>query len=170
MPAEWVVARVQRDDILTLRDRVLAAPGGAAIAGDLGLARRHWAAWAADEVVGCVSVMRVRGYALRGMAVSPDHQRLGVGTALLRAVCAEVDAAMWCNARLASVPFYAHAGWTLAGPTFEMQEIGEVALVDLAHVFDGFRLSHVEHRQLDVSKPAVRVVAQGCDRALHSRG
>ncbi len=122
MPLEVTVERVERDLILELRARVLSCPGArvAALSGDLSPTTRHWAAWLGDAVVGCVSVMRLRGWALRGMAVSAEHQRQGVGERLLQAVYAEVDGPMWCNARLQAVSFYSHLGWVEVGPVFSM--------------------------------------------------
>ncbi|MEE2828180.1 MAG: GNAT family N-acetyltransferase [Myxococcota bacterium] len=122
MALEVTVERVERDQILELRARVLSDVGArvAALSGDLSPATRHWAAWLDDAVVGCVSVMRLRGWALRGMAVSEEHQRKGVGQRLLQAVHAEVDGPMWCNARLQAVPFYSQLGWVQVGPIFSM--------------------------------------------------
>ena len=122
MPLEVTVERVERDLILELRARVLSGPGTrvAALSGDLSPTTRHWAAWLGDAVVGCASVMRLRGWALRGMAVSAEHQRQGIGRRLLQAVYAEVDGPMWCNARLQAVPFYSQLGWVQVGPIFSM--------------------------------------------------
>jgi GNAT superfamily N-acetyltransferase len=85
---------------------------------------RHWAAFAADSVIGCVSVMQLRGYALRGLAVAAQHRRRGIGAKLLQTVHAEVDEPMWCNARIEAVPFYLSMGWLAVGPTFEMRKGG----------------------------------------------
>ena len=122
MPLDVTIGRVERDVILKLRARELSYPGipVTALSGDLSSTTRHWAAWLGDAVVGCVSVMRLRGWALRGMAVAKEHQRQGVGERLLHAVCTEVDEPMWCNARLEAVPFYSHLGWVQAGPIFYM--------------------------------------------------
>ena len=122
MPLEVTVERIERDLILDLRARVLSGPQTrvAALSGDLSPTTRHWAAWLDGAVVGCVSVMRLRGWALRGMAVSAERQRQGVGERLLQAVYAEVDEPMWCNARLQAVSFYSHLGWVEVGPVFCM--------------------------------------------------
>jgi phosphoribosylformimino-5-aminoimidazole carboxamide ribotide isomerase len=122
VPLEVTVERVERDLILELRARVLSEPGTrvAALSGDLSPTTRHWAACLDDAVVGCVSVMRLRGWAMRGMAVSAERQRQGVGERLLQAVYAEVDGPMWCNARLQAVSFYSHRGWVEVGPVFCM--------------------------------------------------
>jgi len=124
--ADLAVRRVSRDVIVPLRRRVLSLPGGAVttLGGDLGPETRHWAALAGDDVVGCVSVMALRGWALRGMAVSPERRRQGVGARLLAVVCDDVNAAMWCNARRVAVPFYAAMGWVAMGPQFVLGEGG----------------------------------------------
>ncbi len=126
MPPELRVERVERDRILALRAQALNADGTgkAAFSGDLRATTRHWAALVDDAVVGCASVMRLRGYALRGMAVAREFRRRGIGARMLRVVCAEVDAPMWCNARLDAVPFYLHRGWLEAGPTFDLRDKG----------------------------------------------
>ncbi len=126
MTPDLEVRRVDRATILGLRGRVLSSPDARVGALDLDFDRetRHWAALAAGETVGCVSVMRLRGYVLRGMAVSPDLQRRGVGSALMRVVCGEVLAPMWCNARLDVVGFYARTGWRAVGPVFDLEHRG----------------------------------------------
>jgi GNAT superfamily N-acetyltransferase len=68
--------------------------------------------------------MDLRGYALRAMAVSPERQRQGIGTRLLRVVQAEVDTTLWCNARVDAVGFYARLGWLAVGPVFEIEHHG----------------------------------------------
>ena len=122
MPLEIRVERVGRAPILDLRARVLSVPQApvGTLSGDLSPTTRHWAARVGDVVIGCVSVMRLRGWALRGMAVAPEYQRQGVGACLLQAVCAEVHEPMWCNARLQAVSFYSHLGWLEVGPVFYM--------------------------------------------------
>jgi GNAT superfamily N-acetyltransferase len=126
MTPDFEVRRVDRAAVLELRGRVLSSPAARVGAFHLDLHRetRHWAAYAAGETVGCVSVMRLRGHVLRGMAVSPEHQRRGVGGALMRVVCTEVLAPMWCNARLDVVGFYAHRGWSAVGPIFDVEHRG----------------------------------------------
>ena len=125
MPLDVCVERIERDRILAFRAREFSGDsGGGAFGGDLAATTRHWAATVDGVVVGCVSALRLRGHALRGMAVAPEFRRQGVGAQLLRAVHAEVEAPMWCNARIASVPFYESMGWIAVGPTFEMGSRG----------------------------------------------
>ncbi len=126
MPPDLRVERVERDRILALRALALGGhgKGSTAFSRDLATTTRHWAATVDGVVVGCVSVMRLRGHALRGMAVAAEHRRQGIGARLLRAVCVEVDAPMWCNARIEAVPFYVHRGWSEVGPVFELRDKG----------------------------------------------
>lgn len=126
MPHDLRVDRVERDRILELRARALGGhgKGSTTFSGDLAATTRHWAATLDGAVVGCVSVMRLRGYALRGMAVATEHRRQRIGARLLRVVCAEVHAPMWCNARIQAVPFYVQMGWIEAGPTFDLRDRG----------------------------------------------
>jgi GNAT superfamily N-acetyltransferase len=123
---ELRIERVERHRITALRDRVLsdATHTVRTVSGDRATTTRHWAALLGETVVGCASVMQLRGHALRAMAVAPEHQGAGVGAALLRVVVAEVDRPMWCNARLAAVPFYARMGWVAVGPVFVLQDRG----------------------------------------------
>jgi GNAT superfamily N-acetyltransferase len=116
------ISRGEREEILALRRRVLSEPDSpvSTLSRDRAPRTRHWVARVDGAVVGCVSVMPLRGWALRGMAVAPEHQRQGVGTRLLGVVCAEVGAPMWCNARLGVVPFYAAQGWVAEGPVFRL--------------------------------------------------
>ena len=124
MPLKVRAERVERALILSLRARILSSPGirVTALSGDLSPTTRHWATWLGDTVVGCVSVMRLRGWALRGMAVGAEHQRQGIGAQLLEAVYAEVHGPMWCNARLQAVSFYSQQGWLEVGPVFSMKD------------------------------------------------
>jgi GNAT superfamily N-acetyltransferase len=126
-------------EILPLRHREL-RPGlpvaAAAFEGDDATATRHFGAFLAEtgENVGCLSLMAApwRGEAalqLRGMATRADLARRGIGSALLRFVEADVRATggprlLWCNARLAAVPFYEGLGWTVASPRFDIPSVG----------------------------------------------
>ncbi len=121
-----VVERVERDRILELRRRVLnpSGRGTAAFPGDSAPTTRHWAALVDGQVVGCVTVMQLRGQALRGMAVAPELRRQGIGRKLMDAVDAEVNEDMWCNARSGALHFYEAMGWRAVGPVFELGENG----------------------------------------------
>lgn len=119
-----VVERAERDDLLDLRRRVLTSGRRAAMSRDHRPDTGHWVARRGTEVIGCVSVMSLNGWVLRGMAVDPACQGRGVGRLMLEHVAEEVDAPMWCNARLAAVGFYEACGWVAVGPVFEIEGEG----------------------------------------------
>ncbi len=122
-----VLARAPCEDLFELRAAVL---GEGAASYDHHMPRdraddtRHWVARLDLAVVGCVTVLRFRGWALRGMAVRRSLQRRGVGASLLARVTTDVAEPMWCNARLDAVAFYETQGWLVASPTFELSSGG----------------------------------------------
>lgn len=65
---------------------------------------------------------------LRGMAAEGRVRGMGFGAAVLRGAVREARGAgaraLWCNARLESVGFYAAHGWQAAGPEFGVPEVG----------------------------------------------
>ncbi|MFT6145273.1 MAG: GNAT superfamily N-acetyltransferase [Myxococcota bacterium] len=85
---------------------------------------RHWALLVDGEVVGCATVVEVRGLLLRAMAVCPRRQRLGLGAILMTSICEDVAGRMWCNARLPAVPFFVACGWVEESPVFDMRGKG----------------------------------------------
>ena len=87
-----------------------------------------------DAVVGCATLM-ARPYRdhpawqLRGMATRADLARRGVGRAVLAAAEELVrerggPLVLWCNARLAAVPFYASGGWQVVSAEFDIPGVG----------------------------------------------
>lgn len=82
----------------------------------------------------CASLMHrpwsgTPAYQLRGMATRADLVRRGIGRALL--VFAEdlvrretPVRLLWCNARVAAVPFYTQAAWTIASAAFDIPTVG----------------------------------------------
>lgn len=126
MRSEAAIRRVERRVILPLRARVLWPDESPPppLTRDRSPSSRHWAAFLGGEVVGCVSVMQLRGFALRAMAVAPELQGQGLGARLLATVCRQVGEPMWCNARLGVVGFYERQGWRRVGPVFELSERG----------------------------------------------
>ena len=125
--------------ILPLRHAVL-RPGRpletAYFDGDHDAGTVHLAAVLADsdEVVGCTTLMPrpydgAPAWQLRGMATRADLARRGIGTAVLRAAEDLVRARgrplrLWCNARLAAVPFYRSGGWRVVSAEFDVPGIG----------------------------------------------
>ncbi|MBX3026001.1 GNAT family N-acetyltransferase [bacterium] len=131
------VRRATLDEILALRHAVL-RPGrplaSAHFDGDGEPTTVHLAAaLETGEVVGCCTLLPRPhdgrpGWQLRGMATRTDVARRGVGSAVLRAAAAVVrdhgGTLLWCNARLAAVPFYASAGWRVVSDAFDVPGIG----------------------------------------------
>ena len=122
MAGDLRIERVAASLILPLRERILSTPGSPirAFSGDNASTSRHWAAISDGLIIGCVSVIQKRGWALRGMAVCAEHRLRGLGASMLRVVHQAVDQPMWCNSRLEAVPFYERQGWTTQGPVFIM--------------------------------------------------
>ncbi len=119
--------RAEVDALLDLRARVLAPEGGrsgARMGRDHAPGTRHWVVREDGSVIACASVMVLHGLVLRGMAVEPARQRQGLGRLLLLHIHEEVRAPLWCNARLAAVPFYVAAGWAPEGPAFDLAGAG----------------------------------------------
>lgn len=65
---------------------------------------------------------------LRGMAVEPQRQGLGIGSVLLTEALARLALrglpGIWCNARTPAVAFYRKLGFQTWGDEFEMPDIG----------------------------------------------
>jgi len=132
----WAIRRVAADVVLPLRAAILRAghPLDAAVfADDDAASTVHLAAHVDDLVIGCLSLMRADddqrpAYQLRGMAVAPDWQGRGAGSALLvaaeDAVRAQDIAQLWCNARSHAVGFYREHGWRVVSAEFDIPGVG----------------------------------------------
>lgn len=107
----------------------------AIFAGDDAPDTRHWVAVQADRVVGVVTVVRAPmpepppgagtpAWQLRGMAVLAELRGEHLGERLLLATHTEVGEPLWCNARVAVVPFYQKYGWVPVGPVFDLPTVG----------------------------------------------
>lgn len=129
------VRRARLDEILALRHAEL-RPGlpleTARFDGDDEPETLHVAAEDDGAIVGCASFMR-RPYdgrpasQLRGMATRADRRGEGIGAAVLRFGVAALGgdtALLWCNARIAAVPFYERQGWTVVSDVFDIPTVG----------------------------------------------
>lgn len=130
--------RVRRTDAATLMDvrwrelREGRPRETAAMPGDDDPDTRHWGVFDDDDVaVACATVMKQAWpegdgpvWRLRGMAVDRRLRRQGLGAQLLQAVQADVGAAMWCDARIVALDFYASMGWHVRTPLFEVPNVG----------------------------------------------
>jgi predicted GNAT family N-acyltransferase len=136
---ELVVRRATLEEIIALRHAELR--GGlpletARFEGDDDPRTMHWGAFLAgtSEAVGCATLVprprnRQPAWQLRGMATRADLVRRGIGSALLRAALSALRAEhgpvpVWCNARVAAVPFYATHGWEAVSDVFDIPTVG----------------------------------------------
>ena len=127
--------------ILPLRTRVLrphlSPPQLATFDGDHEADTFHLAAFLPkqEDPVGCATCMKrpfendPAARQLRGMAVSPQAQSQGIGSALLRSLLSEVAARgdadlVWCNARSGAVDFYTAHGFSITAEAFEIPGVG----------------------------------------------
>lgn len=130
------IQRVNVQEIVDLRYRVLRAglPREAAhFDGDHAAGTDHLAAKEQGRVIGCATVLLNPWDAkpacqLRGMAVDPEYQRLGIGGQLLGAVHGiAIEAGvsiLWANARKPVAAFYRKHGWEIVSEEFEIPTAG----------------------------------------------
>jgi GNAT superfamily N-acetyltransferase len=134
---EVAVRRAALSEIIALRHAELRAGlprASAEFEGDHEPAARHFGAFLPDGAcVGCASFVPrpwhgEPAHQLRGMATRGDLVRCGIGTRLLagaeEALRAEGVTLLWCNARLAAVPFYLRLGWRIASGRFDIPTVG----------------------------------------------
>src|SRR4051812_16475110 len=132
-PIGEITIRLARvDEIFDLRWNILRegmARTAAEFSGDDEPGTFHFGAFdRAGRNVGCASFMRRdwegrAAWQLRGMAVSPELQKSGVGRRLLEPAevtlpRAKYSAQLWCNPRMPAVPFYRKLGWETVGAEF----------------------------------------------------
>ncbi len=79
-----------------------------------------------------------RAWQLRGMAIAPAHQGLGLGSAVIGEAVARVRAdgaaVLWCNARDTALGFYERRGFKVIGEGFVTADSGlphHVMVLDL---------------------------------------
>jgi GNAT superfamily N-acetyltransferase len=101
---------------------VAAHSGGAAVIGAATFFREH------ASFDGLPNVDPTTHWRLRGMATAPEAQGRGVGALVLDRGLAEVEVRggrlVWCNARVAALPFYVRQGFSLVGDVFLTAESG----------------------------------------------
>jgi len=97
----------------------------------------HFGAVDDGTVIGAASVLREKApwsvelgqsWRLRGMATAEDRRSQGVGTAILAAAIQHVrqrgGGVLWCNARMAAVPFYERNGFGTRGESWADSILG----------------------------------------------
>ncbi len=132
-----MISYVLLDTILPLREAVIIAATNRNtpyFPGDDASDTLHVGVLADDVCIGCATLMYSEwesepAWQLRGMAVSPDHQKQGIGSALLRFLDDTLPekapaVGIWCNAREKAVPFYVKAGFTVVSDRFLIEHVG----------------------------------------------
>ncbi len=97
----------------------------------------HLGAFEDDSCVGIVSfilkshplIPTIAAYQLRGMAVSQEFQKQGVGKLLIQESYQYLKERnckiVWCNAREIALDFYTKMGFTIKGKAFYISKIGK---------------------------------------------
>jgi len=130
------VRRVSADQIIDLRHVVLrnGLPRSEAIfPGDDSPSARHYGAFQNDRLIGCVTLHlneweKQPAWQLRGMAVSSEVRKSGVGRAMIQVLERDLDDSpvrqLWCNARVPAAAFYEKLGWEIVSEQFEIPTAG----------------------------------------------
>jgi GNAT superfamily N-acetyltransferase len=89
----------------------------------------HFGAFKNDDLVGVVSLFKSGdSFQFRKFAVKQPVQKMGIGSSLLEYITdfaiAEGGNKLWCNARLAAIPFYISRGFDQTGKGFSKNGIG----------------------------------------------
>ena len=133
-----IIFRIARiDELLDLRWKILRAGlprESAHFDGDGEPTTHHFGAFLSDQAIACATFLRRNfesepAWQLRGMAVSAEHQRTGIGAGLLdfaeRFVLQQNHSSLlWCNARVPASKFYVRHGWRIVSPQFEIPGAG----------------------------------------------
>jgi GNAT superfamily N-acetyltransferase len=127
------------DELVDLRHRVLRTGLGrdaAIFPGDELPTSLHFGAFDAGNTAVCCGTFHrsqwesAPAWQLRGMATADRFRGRGVGAVVLQLgeEMARRDAdsirQLWCNARIAAVPFYKRAGWAVVSEQFEIPTAG----------------------------------------------
>jgi GNAT superfamily N-acetyltransferase len=132
----FAIERVAAEEIVDLRHAVLRAglPRSAAnFPGDDDPTTVHLAAKESGKVIGCATVLLNQwegqpACQLRGMAIDPARQRLGIGAEILleveRVAREKGVRLIWANARMPASGFYTKHGWEIVSDKFEIPTAG----------------------------------------------
>ena len=95
---------------------------------------RHYGYYLDDAIVCCATLMSAcwegeAAWQLRGMATEPACRNQGLGARFLHAIESDILAhsdrrIVWCNARVAAIPFYERQGWRLMSEPFHIEAVG----------------------------------------------
>ena len=114
-------------EILDLRNKVLRIPLGMDIKNDDLTGEdlcQHLGFYNEEEMIGCLQIKIIDAdvFQIRQMAVLPDHQRRGVGSALLfeaeRIIKEHGGNTVLIESRNYAIPFYEHNGYIAYGEYF----------------------------------------------------
>lgn len=83
----------------------------------------HFGAFTDNALAGIISLFENdKSFQFRKLAVSPQYQKMGIGSALLNRVEefaeSEGGVVIWCNARVSAIRFYTKAGYAQTGKLF----------------------------------------------------
>lgn len=104
--------------------------------GDDDTTTTHFGFFESENLLGVVSLFETKNEAfiaekqfqIRGMAVLENHQKKGIGNALILQcetfATQQGAAVVWFNAREIAVPFYIKMGFEILGTSFEIENIG----------------------------------------------
>lgn len=96
----------------------------------------HFGYFENEKIIGVVSLFESKNgtfivekqFQIRGMAVLENHQKKGIGNALIvhceKFATKQKAALIWFNAREKAVPFYIKMGFQISGTPFEIDTIG----------------------------------------------
>lgn len=94
------------------------------------------------DVVATGTVSPRDGWQVRAMAVAPDRQGQGIGSAVLAALLAHVrrrgGGRVWCNVRIPARGLYEQAGFVAVGDPFDVDHIGPHVVMTREVVPDQF--------------------------------
>lgn len=90
----------------------------------------HLGAFVCEKLVGVLTLLpNATDVQLRGMAVLPEMQKLGIGFQLIleaeKCVMSMGISLLWMNARLVAIPFYERCGYQKLGDKFRLPFGGE---------------------------------------------
>ncbi len=105
--------------------------------GDNLLTTTHFGIYAVDKCIGILSFYQNKNnnfetlnqFQIRGMAVLPEFQKLGIGKKLIQhceiLFLNHNETVLWCNAREKAVGFYEKIGYSKIGIPFIIEDIGK---------------------------------------------
>jgi len=132
MKSSDCIQEISADKTLILRQKVLREGLGIDLCrfdGDELKNTFHLGYFIDNQIIGIISCMMSNQNQIRGMAVDPDIQSKGIGTALLektiKVLREKKQKSVWCNARINAVSFYNKNSFVIDGDSFMIKGVGE---------------------------------------------